>query len=162
MPRLASRLRVRPLETLAGVVRELELVAGHSLQEYREGVYVRRAAERLVQLAVDLACEVGLSVLQEERVRMPSGPEETFSELAKAGFLPAQLAEKMSAMVVLRRRILFGWPVQPDEHEELAKVFHTSARHGGRADPDEVLHRGLPFLAATILPGSSLQTTTMP
>lgn len=150
MPRLATRLRVRTLETLAGVVRELELVAGHSLQEYREGVYVRRAAERLVQLAVDLACELGLSVLHEEQRRLPGGPEETFSELAKADLLPAPLADKMAAVVALRRRILFGWPVQPDEDEELSKALDAPLRRGGRTDPDEDLHRRLPFLAVLL------------
>ncbi len=149
MPRLATRPHVGLLEILAGVVRELELVAGHSLREYREGVYVRRTAERILQLAVDVACELGLNVLHEARGRMPSGYEETFHELAKAGFIPAPLAEKMAAAAGLRRRILYGWPVQPDE-DEAPVAPQASAQHRVRADPDEELHRWLPFLAVLL------------
>ena len=139
MTRLAARPHLVPLEVLAGVVRELELVAGHSLQEFREGIYVRRAAERLVQLGVDLACGVALQALAgEEKARAPGGCEEAFRELARRERLPGPLAEKMVSAVVLRRRIVFGWPPQPGEDEEL------------RADPDEDLHRRLPFLAVLL------------
>ncbi len=138
MARVAAEPYLQPLRVLAGVVRELELVAGHSLQEYRDGVYVHRAAERLVQLAVDLACGLGLRALGEAGGRMSSGYEETFQDLASAGLLPAPLAEKMKGTASLRRRITYGWPAQPGEDAEALP------------DPDEELHRRLPFLAVLL------------
>ena len=140
MTRVAAGPYVAPLETLAGVVRELELVAGHSLQEYRDGMYVKRAAERLVQLGVDLACGLAIQVLGRSRERLPSGSEEVFRDLAKAGLLPLPLAEKMIGVVALRRRILYGFPTQPGE----------DADGDVRPDPDEDLHRRLPFLSVLL------------
>lgn len=135
MPRVAIKHRRQALELYAGAVRELELVAGHNMQEFRDGVYVRRAAERLVQFGVDLACELGVTVLDREHARVPEGYEETFRELGRVGVIPSPLAEKMVAAAALRRRVVFGWPPQPGEDDS------------GPADPYEALHRRLPFLA---------------
>ncbi len=109
MLRSRSRPVRKPLESLAEVVRELELVAGHSREEFRDGLYVRRAAERLVQLGVDLACELALGLLDRRgESRRAEGYEEAFRELGKTGLIPEQLAEKLAAAAVLRRQIVFG------------------------------------------------------
>jgi uncharacterized protein YutE (UPF0331/DUF86 family) len=119
----------KSLENLAAVVRELELVSGHSLEEFREGLYVRRAAERLVQLGVDLACELGVGVLLGSgRARRLDGYEEVFMELGSAGFIPGQLAQKMVGAAALRRRLVFA-SVNGAEHE---------------------LHQRLPFLTVLL------------
>lgn len=115
----------RPLEDLARVVTELELVAAHPFGEFRDGLYVHRAAERLVQLGVDLACEVGLAALLDAGRKAPAGHAETFRDLGKAGLVPAALAEKMAGAAELRRDLLYA----------------------AAAEPDEALHRRLPFLA---------------
>jgi uncharacterized protein YutE (UPF0331/DUF86 family) len=117
-----------PLEQLADVVRELELVAGHSLQEFRDGMYVRRAAERLVQLAVDLACEMAIAELHEARGRVPSGHEEVFRELGRLGRVDAAMADKMAAAAALRRDLLYA------PHPDL----------------DDSLHARLPYLAVLL------------
>jgi uncharacterized protein YutE (UPF0331/DUF86 family) len=129
MIRIAAKSPLDSIIVLADVVRELELVAGHSLREFREGVYVRRAAERLVQLAVDLSCEIALRALNSAGRRLPVGCEEAFRGLHPAGLLAEPLVEKMTSAVDLRRRILMGWGgFEPGQ------------------DPDEELHRRLPFL----------------
>lgn len=120
--RAASR---RPLADLARVVTELELVAAHPLQEFRDGLYVHRAAERLVQLGVDLCCEVGITALLAAGRKAPAGHAETFRGLGEAGLIPAALAEKMEAAAALRRDLLYD----------------------AAAEPDEALHRRLPYLA---------------
>lgn len=119
----------KPLEGLALVVRELEMVAGHSLQEFREGIYVRRAAERLVQLGVDLACELGICMLVGRARNLKlEGYEETFCALGEKGIISVQLAEKLVSTAELRRRIVFA--------------------SGNGAEDD--LHRRLPFLAVLL------------
>lgn len=115
----------RPLAELARVVTELELVAGHSLQEFREGLYVHRAAERLVQLGVDLCCELGLAALVAAGRKVPAGHAETFRELGRAGLVPVALADKMEGAAELRRTLLYD----------------------AAAGPDDELHRRLPYLA---------------
>lgn len=119
---------VRPIEQLADVVQELELVSGHSLKEFRDGMYVRRAAERLVQLAVDLACELAMAVLHEAGGRVPSGHEDVFRELGRRGVVPAAMADKMAAAAILRRDLLYA------PHPEL----------------DDALHARLPYLAVLL------------
>ncbi len=111
------------------MVRELEMVAEHSLQEFREGIYVRRAAERLVQLGVDLACELGACLLLgRAKGAKPEGYEETFQALGERGFISMQMAEKLVSSVELRRRIVF-------------------ACDDGQGDD---LHRRLPFIAVLL------------
>jgi len=131
--KIATRPQSDSLAMLADVVSELELVAGHSLREFREGVYVRRAAERLVQLAVDLSLEVALRALHVAGKRVPGGCPEIFRDLAKAGLLAEPMAEKMAGAVDLRQRILLGW--------------------GGfdpGLDPDSEMHLRLPFLVVLL------------
>lgn len=119
----------KPLEGLAQVVGELEMVAAHSLQEFREGIYVRRAAERLVQLGVDLACELGACLLLGKTKSLKlEGYEETFQFLGEKGFISPQLAEKLVSSAELRRRIVF-------------------ACDDGQSDD---LHRRLPFIAVLL------------
>lgn len=119
----------KPLEHLAQVVAELEMVAAHSLQEFREGIYVRRAAERLVQLGVDLACELGACLLLGKYKSLKlDGYEETFRFLGEKGFISVQLAEKLVSSAELRRRIVFAC--------------------GNGQDDD--LHRRLPFIAVLL------------
>ena len=118
----------RPIEQLASVVRELELVAGHSLKEFRDGMYVRRAAERLVQLSIDLACELAMAELHAARGRVPSGHEEVFRELGRAGVIPVAMADKMAAAAALRRDLLYA------PHPDL----------------DDTLHARLPYLAVLL------------
>ena len=132
--KIAARPSADTLAVLADVVGELELVAGHSLREFRDGVYVRRAAERLVQLAVDLAGEVALRSLHAAGKRLPESCAEIFRDLAKAGLLAEPMAEKMAGAVDLRQRILLGWG-----------GFDSSS-----VDPDEELHRRLPFLVVLL------------
>jgi uncharacterized protein YutE (UPF0331/DUF86 family) len=117
-----------PIEQLASVVRELELVSSHSLQEFRDGMYVRRAAERLIQLAVDLSCEMAIVELHEARGRVPAGHEEVFRELGRLGVIPVAMADKMAAAAALRRDLLYA------PHPDL----------------DDTLHARLPYLAVLL------------
>ena len=138
----ATRHRVDPLKALALVVDELDLVAAHSLVEFRDGVYVRRAAERLVQLGVDLACEVGMGALAGKRERLPNGYEETFRELGKSGVLDAALAEKMAATAAIRREILYSplLVASDDFHRRLPFVAVLLREYGKRRE--EWMDRG--------------------
>jgi len=137
-----TRHRLDPLKALAQVVDELDLVAAHSLVEFREGVYARRAAERLVQLAVDLACEVGLAALSCLRERLPNGYEETFRELGKAGVLDGALAEKMASAVAIRRGMLYSPSLvgNDDFHRRLPFVAVLMREYGKRME--EWMERG--------------------
>lgn len=120
----ARRLEV-PLEGFAAVVAEFEMVAAHGLEEYRSSLYVRRAAERLVQMAADLACDINCRILAAVKGRLPAGYEESFRDMADQGLLPAAVAEKMAAVAALRRSLLYD----------------------SRPDLDEQVHRRLPFYA---------------
>jgi len=128
MTRAPSKNPAVLLERFAEVVREFELVASHSLEEYRSSIYVRRSAERLVQLACDIAVEMNCRLLSGSRGRMPEGYEESFNALAEEGLLPGPLAEKMLAVVGLRRSLLYD----------------------DSPDMDEQIHRRLPFFAVLL------------
>ena len=128
MTKVATRRLTVPIRDFAAVVHEFDLVSRHSLEEYRSGVYVRRAAERLVQLACDLACEINCIMLIRAKVRPPEGFEESFRAMAGEGLLPAPLAEKMLSVVALRHKLIYG--TDPDG--------------------DEQVHRRLPFFAVLL------------
>jgi uncharacterized protein YutE (UPF0331/DUF86 family) len=119
VPRKAVPRLWEPLKVLARVVQELELVAGHSLEEYRSSVYVRRSSERLVQLGVDLSCEIACGLLFQKSGRLPTGYEEAFHELGREGILSKALTEKLAAAATLRREILYE--AEPGNDEGLHK-----------------------------------------
>lgn len=117
-----------PLENFAALVQEFELLSAHGWEEYRASLYVRRSAERLIQMAVDMACDINCRMLSSLKGRLPEGYEESFREMAEEGFLPASVAEKMLGVVALRRSLLY------DSRPEL----------------DEQVHRRLPFFAVLL------------
>lgn len=126
----------RTLEALAQVVRELEGVATHSRQEYHDGLYVRRSAERLIQLAVDHACVLALHALDGAGGRTPGGYAETFAALARAGVVEEAMAEKLGAAAALRQELLYGWPPPPDDdvHRRLPYLAVLFAEYGKRME----------------------------
>jgi len=128
MTRISLKRPVAILERFAEVVREFELVSAHSLEEYRSSIYVRRSAERLVQLSCDMAVEMNCRLLAESTGRAPEGYEEAFKGMADEGLLPGPLAEKMLAMVGLRRSLLY------DDSPGL----------------DEQVHKRLPYFAVLL------------
>ena len=129
MARTTASRPVTTIERFAEVVREFELVAAHSLEEYRSSIYVRRSAERLVQLSCDMAVEMNCRALAGTKARAPEGYEEAFQLMAEAGLLPGPLAEKMSAIAGLRRSLLY------DDSPAL----------------DELVHKRLPYFAVLLL-----------
>jgi len=131
---------VSALERFAEVVREFELVAAHSLEEYRSSIYVRRSAERLVQLACDKAVEMNCRLLAGTKAKAPAGYEESFKSLADEGLLPGPLAEKMLAIVELRRSLLYDDSPAVDElvHKRLP-YFSVLLREYGKS-MEEVMH----------------------
>ena len=128
MTRTAPNRPVSTMERFAEVVREFELVAAHSLMEYRSSIYVRRSAERLVQLSCDMAVAMNCRLLADRGVRAPGGYVEAFKALAEEGLLPGPLAEKMLAIVELRRSLLY------DDSPAL----------------DELVHKRLPYFAVLL------------
>ena len=107
MARISPKRPVDSLVRFAEVVREFELVAAHSLEEYRSSIYVRRSAERLVQLSCDLAVEMNCRLVADATGKAPAGYEESFKALAEEDLLPGPLAEKLGALVSLRRSLLY-------------------------------------------------------
>ena len=87
-----------------------------------------QSAERLVQLAVDMACDINCRMLSSLKGRLPEGYEESFREMAAEGLLPQPVAEKMLGVVALRRSLLYD----------------------SRPDLDEQIHRRLPFFAVLL------------
>lgn len=128
MARTSPKRPVATLERFAEVVREFELVSAHSLEEYRSSIYVRRSAERLVQLSCDMAVEMNCRLVGDSTGKIPAGYEEAFKAMAEEGLLPGPLAEKMGAMVSLRRSLLY------DDSPSL----------------DEQVHKRLPYFAVLL------------
>ncbi len=133
MTRLATKRMNVPVERLAAAVRELEIMSSHSLEEYRTSPYVRRAVERLIQLVVDLACEINCCLVVRGGGRMPEGYEESFTALARGGVLPEQVSGKMLAMVALRHQLMYDTDPAIDEsvHRRLP-YFTVLLREYGR------------------------------
>jgi len=139
MAKTTPQRPVATIERFAEVVREFELVSAHSLEEYRSSIYVRRSAERLVQLSCDMAVEMNCRMLAGTKSRAPGGYEEAFKSMADEGFLPGPLAEKMLAMVSLRRSLLYDDSPALDEqvHKRLP-YFAVLLREYGKCMEEEM------------------------
>lgn len=136
MPGKSAPRLWEPLALLARVVQEFELVAGHNLEEYRSSIYVRRSAERLVQLGTDLSCEIACGLVFQKTGRLPSGYEEAFHEAAREGILSKALAEKLAAAASLRREILYEAEALNDEglHKRLSYLSVLFREFGRQAE----------------------------
>ncbi len=89
-----------------------------SLEEYRRRVYERKAAERLLQEAIEAALDINAHVIAEHGAELPEDYYSGFIALGRLRVIPGDLAKQLAPSAGLRNRLVH-------EYEEIddAKVL---------------------------------------
>jgi uncharacterized protein YutE (UPF0331/DUF86 family) len=91
--------RVRELRTMA----RPELIA--------EDIREERFIEHTLQIAIQAAIDVASHVVSDERLGEPEGNRDLFTLLARAGWLPTDLTERLQQMAGFRNILVHGYQI---------------------------------------------------
>jgi uncharacterized protein YutE (UPF0331/DUF86 family) len=105
------------LDDLGLYLRELREVTPATLDEYKR-VAVRRACERLLQIAVEAALDVCAMLVADLRLGVPGEEDDLFEKLQAAGVLSADLTARLRRMKGFRNILVHEYARVNDE-----KVF---------------------------------------
>jgi uncharacterized protein YutE (UPF0331/DUF86 family) len=136
-----ERLLAR-LARLDSLIEHVDRVRARGFEAYLADADSRLAAERGLQLAIQICIDVGTQLMVELRVRTASDYAGVFLNLGKAGHLPADLAERMAEAARLRNLLVhlyldvddkkvFAALGQLDDLREFARVAQELADRDG-------------------------------
>ncbi|WP_208029424.1 type VII toxin-antitoxin system HepT family RNase toxin [Rhabdothermincola sediminis] len=102
VPRLDTDVIARRLRLLRDTLDELTALRGVTAARLETAPLERAAAERLLQVAVDLAIDINAHVAVALSGRAPATGRESFLAMGTAGVLPVELAEQLAPAAGLR------------------------------------------------------------
>ena len=118
----ASIIR-RKLASMIEALNGLGPLAGLSLDEYRRWYYERKAAERLLQEAIEAALDINAHLIAELGRAVPEEYYGGFLKLGELGILSVELARDLAPAAGLRNRLVHEYDVIDD-----AKVLAALGR----------------------------------
>lgn len=93
---------------------ELKSFESLSLHQYTQDKIRRRAVERLLQLIVEVACDINSFILSKKGITVESYYD-SFVKMDEAGIVEKELALKLSKTTGLRNRIIHEYGEYKDE-----------------------------------------------
>jgi uncharacterized protein YutE (UPF0331/DUF86 family) len=85
------------LSRLEKLIEDLESIRAEGEDAYLAQDRLRMAAERELELAVQICIDIGTQLVMERSVRAPESYADVFRAMADADLLPRDLAERLSA-----------------------------------------------------------------
>jgi uncharacterized protein YutE (UPF0331/DUF86 family) len=101
----AERASAR-LKRLEKLIEDLEEIREEGEDTYLAESRLRLAAERQLELAVQICIDLGTQLVMERSVRAPDSYAGVFEAMGEAGLLPADLAERLSAAAKQRNLLV--------------------------------------------------------
>jgi len=108
----------RKLGQIAERLSHLERYAAAGWEPYRASFERRKATEKLLQELIEAAIDVNTHVLVELGVGVPQDYYRSFTDLARQGWIPDQLAGRLAPAAGLRNRLVHQYAAIDDR-----KVF---------------------------------------
>ncbi|HEV8141826.1 MAG TPA: DUF86 domain-containing protein [Methylomirabilota bacterium] len=105
----------RKLGRLIAAFEGLGPLARLSLDDYRSRLYERKAAERLLQEAIEAALDINAHVIAELSGDVPEDSHQGFTRMAALGILSADLAHALAPSAGLRNRLVHEYDALDDE-----------------------------------------------
>ena len=84
------------------------------LEEYRQRFYERKAAERLLQEAIEAALDINTHVIAEHGVEIPEDYYGGFLALGRLHVIPEELARQLAPSAGLRNRLVHEYEALDD------------------------------------------------
>ena len=101
-----NALLEKKLQFLLEYLQELKAFTGLRFSEYERDKIKKRAAERLLQLLVEVGSDIAGAILLEKEGMVSETYYASFLELGKKGFISVPLAKKLASSAGLRNRII--------------------------------------------------------
>lgn len=102
------------LDELRGYVTELQQIAPGTIEEYRR-IPIKRACERLVQIAVECVIDVCQLLVSGLRLGLPAEEEDLFDKLAAAELLTPEVLDTLRRMRGCRNILVHEYGRVSDE-----------------------------------------------
>lgn len=96
----------RKLGHIAEALTALRPLARLSLDEYRQRLYERKAAERLLQEAIEAALDINAHLVAEHGAAIPEDYYGGFLALGTLQIVPRELAQRLAPSAGLRNRLV--------------------------------------------------------
>jgi uncharacterized protein YutE (UPF0331/DUF86 family) len=109
-----THLLYRKLKKLREYLEELKPVLKYSFDEYKKNYFLKRTAERCIQLIVECATDINSHIL----VEISSPPVdyyESFIKIGEKGIVPEQFAQVIAPSAGLRNRLVHEYEDIKDE-----------------------------------------------
>jgi uncharacterized protein YutE (UPF0331/DUF86 family) len=104
----------RKLGHITDSLRALEPLSQLSLDQYKSRLYERKAAERLLQEAIEAALDVNAHLLAEQGATVPEDYYGGFIALGTVNVVPDQLARDLAPSAGLRNRLVHEYETIDD------------------------------------------------
>lgn len=104
----------RKLQRIAASLDALRPLARLSVEEYRSRLYKRKAAERLLQEAIEAALDINAHLIAELGGEVPGEYYGGFLKLGELGVLPAELGRSLAPSAGLRNRLVHEYETLDD------------------------------------------------
>lgn len=114
----------RKLATMTEALHGLQPLAGLSLDEYGRRYCERKAAERLLQEAIEAALDVNAHLIAELGRAVPDDYHGTFLRMGELGVLPDDLARDLAPAAGLRNGLVHEYDAI-DDAKVLAAIGRT-------------------------------------
>jgi uncharacterized protein YutE (UPF0331/DUF86 family) len=114
--RAAARLR-----RLEKLVEDLEEIRKEGEEAYLADTRLRMAAERQLELTIQICVDIGTQLVMERSVRAPESYADVFKVMAEADLLPADLADRLGE-AARQRNLLVHLYLEIDDHAVFASL----------------------------------------
>jgi uncharacterized protein YutE (UPF0331/DUF86 family) len=104
----------RKLAHIAASLDGLRPISGFSLEEYRARFYERKAAERLLQEAIEAALDINAHLIAELGGEIPEDYYGGFLKMSELGLFAPELARSLAPSAGLRNRLVHEYETIED------------------------------------------------
>jgi len=103
---LDKAIITKKLSVIVGALKALEPIRIMPLKDYRQDVYKRKAAERLLQEVIEAAIDINTHIITSSGHTPPDDYYESFIKIGELGVIEIQFAEKLAPSAGLRNRLV--------------------------------------------------------
>jgi len=103
---LDKAIITKKLSVMVESLKALEPIMTMPLKDYRQDVYKRKAAERLLQEVIEAAIDINTHIITSSGHTPPDDYYESFIKIGELGVIEIQFAEKLAPSAGLRNRLV--------------------------------------------------------
>lgn len=111
---MSTEIILKKLEQIQELIGELESLLNRPFLDFQSNRTISRAAERDLQLIIDIASDINTHILIERGSHVPDTYKQSFSDLIKEGVLVPGLGEKLTLGARVRNILVHEYDLEED------------------------------------------------